>query len=384
MPQAAPTAAARKPLHIFKPGRWTTMAGEAIEFSEADLAATARAYDPKLHKAPIVKGHPATDAPAQGWAAALVADGRGLFAAAEKVDPAFAEEVRAGRYGTVSAKFYRPDSPANPVPGVWYLRHIGVLGAQPPAVKGLDSPEFAEDADSVAFQETVEFGAWDAVTSAGLWRSLRDWLINKFGQDEADKVLPSYQVASLETGAAEDMARREGAQPAFADPNTPPPKKESAVDEAEAARLREENAKNQRELTELRARETARERKAVEADATAFAEGLARDARIPAAGVPLIAAVLTHLQAAAAPVEFGEGDAKKPMHTALRETLQALPPHVEFGEQATRGRAAGEDDGDPEFGETPDARAALDKRIRTYMAEHKVGYVEACQAVTAR
>src|SRR5690348_2362867 len=141
MPQAAVTP---KPLHIFKPGRWTTAAGEVIEFSQADIQATAQAYDPKKSKAPLVIGHPKIDQPAKGWTVALSASERGLFAAADKVDPEFAEAVRAGSYGTVSAKFYRPTDANNPVPGVWYLRHIGFLGAHPPGVKGLDDPEFSE------------------------------------------------------------------------------------------------------------------------------------------------------------------------------------------------------------------------------------------------
>lgn len=73
---------------------------------------------------------------------ALSATERGLFAAADKVGPRVCRAVRAGSYGTVSAKFYRPTDANNPVPGVWYLRHIGFLGAHPPGVKGLDDPEF--------------------------------------------------------------------------------------------------------------------------------------------------------------------------------------------------------------------------------------------------
>ena len=80
-------------IHIFKPGCHTTMAGEAIEFTEADLAATAGAYDPKLHEAPLVIGHPKTDDPAQGWVLTLAANARGLFAAPRDVEPAFAEQV---------------------------------------------------------------------------------------------------------------------------------------------------------------------------------------------------------------------------------------------------------------------------------------------------
>lgn len=393
MLQNAPAASPKK-LHIFKPGSWTTMAGEEIEFSDTDLHATARAYNPKLHKAPLVKGHPAIDGPAQGWATELQANGRGLFASVDQVDPAFAEEVRAGRYGTVSAKFYRPGAANNPVPGVWYLQHIGVLGAHPPAVKGLDSPEFAaateDDAESVCFQEHVQFGSWEASAQAGLWRAMREWLISKFSLEEADQVVPGWKVAGLETAAAEAQTE---AAPAFAEPGaaaevipTPPPEKEPTVDEATARQLREQIAAHQLELQQLRERETARQLQATEAEATAFAEGLAREARIPAAAVGAIAAACAHLQANAAAVEFGEGDAKQPLHAALRAALQLLPAQVAFGEQATRERAAGDADTetDAAFGESPEARAALDTRIRTYMAEHKCGYIQACQAVIAR
>ena len=390
MPQAAVTP---KPLHIFKPGRWTTVAGETIEFGEADLAATAAAYNPKIHKAPIVKGHPALDAPAQGWADQLVIQARGLYAVPAKVDPAFAEEARAGRWGTVSAKFYRPDAANNPVPGVWYLRHIGVLGAHPPGVKGLDDPEFAEVANDdgcVCFAEGVAFGEWDGMTNANLWRNLREWLLGKFGQEDADKVLPGYDVRALELGAAEDInaARTAaGAPAAFAEtaPPTPDqPPQESAVTEEEAARLREENAAQARQLAELKAADAQRTQAAVLAENTAFAESMAAQARIPAAMAPQVAAMGAQLQAQP-DVEFGEGEAKRPLHVLFREFLQALPKQVEFGEQATRERAAGASvaDGTPvEFAEGADPeRVALDKRIRAHAKDHKVDYVTAAHAV---
>ncbi|OYW21050.1 MAG: hypothetical protein B7Z43_11640, partial [Sphingomonas sp. 12-62-6] len=42
-----------------------------IRAAEADLAATAAAYDPAKFEAPIVVGHPALDAPAYGWVRGL-------------------------------------------------------------------------------------------------------------------------------------------------------------------------------------------------------------------------------------------------------------------------------------------------------------------------
>lgn len=68
------------PLHIFKPGRHTAMSGATLEFSAADVAASAAAYDPAKFEAPLVVGHPQLNAPAFGWVARLAADPDGLEA----------------------------------------------------------------------------------------------------------------------------------------------------------------------------------------------------------------------------------------------------------------------------------------------------------------
>ena len=329
MPQAAASA---KPLHIFKPGQWTTMAGEQIEFAEADLQATAAAYDPKVSKAPLVIGHPTTDKPAQGWARALQASPRGLFALADQVDPAFAESVNSGRYGTISAKFYRPTDASNPKPGVWYLRHIGFLGAQPPGVKGLDEPEFAEDAEDgegVCFQEGMAF------------------------------------------------------EPPPAAPLSHQPPQESAVTEEEAARLREENAEQARQLTELRERDAQRQAAQVLAGNAAFAETLVSEARIPTAWKDGVAAIGAHLQTAPPEVAFGEGDEKMSLHALWQDFLRALPKQVEFGEQATRERAAeaaANDEVQYAEGSDPE-RIAQDKAIRAYAKKHGMSYAAAANQV---
>ena len=141
-------------IEIFRAGTHTGDDGRAWTFSDADLRAIAAAYDPETSEAPIVIGHPATDAPAYGWVASvLFADGR-LSITARDVEPQFAGMVRARRFSKRSAAFYTPEHPNNPKPGQWYLRHVGFLGAQPPAVKGLKEIRFA-DATLVVFAETL-------------------------------------------------------------------------------------------------------------------------------------------------------------------------------------------------------------------------------------
>jgi hypothetical protein len=152
-------------IEIFKAGRHTATNGKTVEFSEADLLRAARNYRPSLHEAPVVLGHPTDDAPSFGWASRLRVRGARLFASLDQVEPSFSEAVKAGRYKKVSASFYAPDSRANPTPGSYYLRHIGFLGAQPPAVKGLAAVQFAEGDDAKSAL-TIEFAEAAVSTEA--------------------------------------------------------------------------------------------------------------------------------------------------------------------------------------------------------------------------
>lgn len=152
-----------KPLHIFKSGQFTALSGQRFSFSESDLRATAAAYNATLHEAPLTVGHPQHDLPAYGWVQSLAYHegddeaAPGLYAVPAQVNPAFADMVAAGAFKKISAAFYPPESANNPTPGSFYLRHVGFLGAQPPAVKGLRSPAFsdAEGTDVLAFSETL-------------------------------------------------------------------------------------------------------------------------------------------------------------------------------------------------------------------------------------
>ncbi|SCW97527.1 phage protease [Pseudomonas sp. NFACC05-1] len=149
------------PLHIFKPGTHTAQCGTTFHFTEADLAATVAAYNPTLHEAPLVIGHPQHDAPAAGWVKSLSATAHGLIAEPQQIDASFAEQIAKGSYKKISASFYHPTAANNPVPGVYYLRHVGFLGAQPPAVKGLRPIELAEGEPGV-----IEFSESEPNTAA--------------------------------------------------------------------------------------------------------------------------------------------------------------------------------------------------------------------------
>ena len=364
------------------------MSGESITFSKADLAATVAAYDPKKCRAPFVIGHPKHDDPAYGWARSLKTNGPSIAAEPEQVGPAFAEMVNAGNYGAISASFYSPDSPSNPVPGVYYLRHIGLLGAMQPAVKGMRRPSFAESSAGVVnfgANETgiVEFAEWDDVNNASLWRSLRDWMLSKFGAADADKAVPGYLVQSVEQGAQDEL--RESA--AAVEPITPAFAEEPTMSPEQIAALQAENARLKADADALRRSQAEMRRNALHAENVAFAEQLGSEGRLAVAHQPVIVAALDALAGGDQPVEFGEGEARRPLAAAVRDVLAQLPQSVEFGEVATGARAVGTpgvvDFAAPAGAVIDQGSLALHGKVLAYQARHRTTYEAALDAVLA-
>lgn len=208
-------------MQIFRAGTHTDSRGRTLTFSAADIAATAAAYTPDVHEAPLVVGHPAMDDPAYGWVESLAATGDGVLeATAHQVDPAFAEMVADGRFKRVSASFYAPDAATNPAPGVWYLRHVGFLGAHPPAVKGLRPVQFSAGAAADGLV-TIEFStpAEDAMTTTATTDSavavLAQLTKERAALDEARRqldqeraALDAERAAFAETAAAAAAQKR--------------------------------------------------------------------------------------------------------------------------------------------------------------------------------
>lgn len=303
------------PIHIFRAGTHTTNQGVDLTFSEADLAATASAYDPTAHEAPVVVGHPAEDAPAYGWVAGVQADGAELFATLRDVHAAFAEQVKAGAYKKISAAFYPPDHPGNPRPGVWSLRHVGFLGAHPPAVKGLRPVQFADAGDGTV-SLTLAFG------EAGVADPLREGLRRIMG-------------------ALRQLIDTPAGDPQFAEPDpTPAPDKEDAVSDPDAA-AREAALKTREDA--LKAQETAfaeQQRAHRTAQDAAFVEGLVKEGRVRAADTGGLVALLGALDARTQVAAFAEGDGKTDTADGwVRRWLAGLPQLVAFGEVAGADRA---------------------------------------------
>lgn len=136
-------------IEVFRTGTHTDSSGNTRTWTEEDLDAIIKKYDPSQHEAPIVIGHPKDNAPAYGWVESLEKRGQSLWAKIKPTVNEFMDWLKKGLYKKVSIALY-PDLT---------LRHIGFLGAMPPAVKGLQPPQFS---DSEFSEYTIEFRNWTA------------------------------------------------------------------------------------------------------------------------------------------------------------------------------------------------------------------------------
>lgn len=370
-------------IEVFRPGTFRPMEGDPITYSAADLRAIADAYDPATAPAPVVVGHPSTDAPAYGWVQSFeYADDR-LFANLHEIDPSFADMVKAGRFKKVSMAYFSPSQPHNPVPGNWYPKHVGFLGAAAPGVPGLKNAAFSADAPAAAIF-TARFGEAGFEETASLLRTIRDLFIEKFSLEDAERALPSYR---LEWLAEAELSEKPGPAGFSADgitlphpPENPQPKKEPAVpqqpDPAFAAR--------EAELSEREKKIAAREAAAAHDEHVAFAERLVQEGRLLPASKDKVVAIFDVLPGHAA-VSFAEGAAKLTPIAALREVLEAQPKVVSFGalelgdDPATERAAEFAADGRP----VDPAGLASHHKALAYQRNHPgTNYLDAIKAVS--
>ena len=317
---------------IFRTGQHADSHGNVLDATPDYLRAIAESYQPALHEAPAVIGHPADNAPAYGWVQSLNyndADGV-LYANFSQVDEGFAGLLKAGRFKKRSASFYPPGHPSNPIPDRPYLRHVGFLGAQPPAVKGL--ADFAD----------------------------------------GDNPPPTYDFDEPEPTPAPPQPE-----------NTPMDKTELETKEAELAEREKALAAREAELKRredaLAAEEAARE----EAEAADFAEGLVKAGKVLPGEKPAVIAILRGMDKTAT-YDFAEGGklTQKPAADSLRALLQRLPVTVDFAEHtaadpntAAKPQLPGGTDDDA-------ARAALDAKIQSFAEQHGISYAEAAAQIT--
>ncbi|CAN7258912.1 peptidase [Brucella pseudogrignonensis] len=344
-----------KPFEIFRIGTHTTAKGKTITFAESDLADIAASYDPALHHAPIVVGHPKQDGPAYGWIKSMaVHDGR-IVAEPEQLNTEFSEMVREGSFKKVSAGLYHPDEKSNPTPGKYHLRHVGFLGAEPPAIKGLKPIEFAEGDLDIELDFSEWRTSWALDNVGRIFRAIRDFIIETRDIETADKIVPQWDLDQLAQSSADmraDARVEDAARTTFSENQT----KEVDMKTAE-----------QRQ-TELDAREAAiaqrettfsedQRKQRVAAD-TAFVASVVEAGRLPVGLQDAATALFSELEDGET-LTFSEGDQQvtKSPRAAFRDLLEKLPVPVTTGELATG-------DG-PDFSDPAYVQTAIETEIRT-------------------
>lgn len=325
-------------IHVFRAGTHIATDGQAYTFSEADIADLVESYDPALSDAPLVVGHPEVEDPAYGWAASLRHENGNVYAVPRDVEPQFAEMVNAKRFPKISAAIYLPSTPGNPKPGHFYLRHIGFLGAAAPGVKGLRPASFASSEGAVEFAMPLASLGW-ALTD--ILRRLRDYFVERDGAEAADRVIPHYQISTIDQFTRDDPEQT-AAGPTYAAPahslemTMSDPKSPQFAEREQQLTTREQQLSTQ--ATEIEARERAlaqREAQARREDAVAFAEGLVQAGKLlPRQKAPIVELLL--VMPASTSVNFAEGGATvdKPAGEVLRELLDGLPTQVDFTEKS--------------------------------------------------
>ena len=370
---------------FFRTGTHTDSNGNTKTWTREDLDNTVALYHPEHHEAPLTIGHPKDSSPAYGWAAKLRRVGEVLFAKPRQVVTEFAKAVNDGLYKKRSASFY-PDGS---------LRHIGFLGAMPPAVKGLGDFTFADDDGAVTVE--VEFAEgpdeYQLRTIRRIFSRVRDFIIEKFGVETADRVVDTFDIDSLipreepalagygesparEAGGKEEKrmklfdwlmgkAKAEGVEiedaPSFSEPRpAPKPQDEAAAkaaaDHAEAQKKKDDELKAREEELDKKEKDFAeREAQKKKDEIKSFLDGLAKEGRVTPAMMKLgLQSFMEEVSGLEAAIEFSEGEEgkeEKKTHAPIdvvKKILSGLPKQIEFGEVAGAGKGgpAGADAGE--------------------------------------
>lgn len=346
-------------IEIFKPGNHIAADGSSADFSDAAVQDIADSYNPDIHEAPVVVGHPKTNAPAFGWIKSVLfdKDTKKLKAVPGQMNPDFVEAVKSGAYKKISVSLYGPESPNNPMPGHYYLRHVGFLGAQPPAIKGLQAVEFAENEQTIDFE--TDFSerdlAYNDKALARVLRNLKNFFIDKFSQEEADRAIPEYDIEGI-ASSAEQVLSEQKAETAFAEagaaasetpavpaaPETPAdtgaPDVSSTIANEELAAEKSKSAALKAELDKLKAEQQAKEDRE-------FVEEQIKSGHLLPANKQRMLEFMASLSTAG--WEFSENDSPN-QKEFFKKFVAALPVQIEYAEVSGSAKAPGTDFEDAE------------------------------------
>ncbi|KAB2908944.1 MAG: hypothetical protein F9K26_05390 [Ignavibacteriaceae bacterium] len=297
-------------IEIFKTGVHKPMQGEARTFTVADLDSIVAASAGK--EIPAVIGHPKLADPAYGWAKVIEREGESLFAQLDQVDPGFEELVKAGRYKNISISINKDGS----------VRHIGFLGAVPPAVTGLKPVEFSNDA------EAAEYAVGDIIPAP----------VESDSKKEKTKKEEEEESSTPECSASEELLRRVTAA-------------ENKVAQLEKQLLEKIKAEKQTEFA-------------------AFADAQVAEGRIKPDAKGKVINVLMHLNSVGTDGALNFAEAEPEASKIFRELIKSLPSIVTPGRIPGLQFAAGDQP-------TDEAKPLAGKELAQFIKKSMENYDEA-------
>lgn len=329
-------------VEIFRSGRQIDSAGCAHD-GEGLIDQAVSSFNKNAHEPPLTVGHPRDNSPAFGWVEGLrkvAKNGANVLQAKfRQVVPEFEKAVKQGRYKKRSASFY-PDG---------RLRHVGFLGAAPPAVKGLADLKFEETDDAIAFDfETQDNHKPKEET---MFQNFKEFLeVFKFWQKlekDPDATLPDP-------------------------PNVKSKEKTFTEADVEAAKAEAAKAEAKKVKAEFAEKAAQAKREARSKEISTWCDTNLKDGKLAPAWVDAgLKEFMEGLEAGAA-VEFSDEKSATP-YEWFKEFMEGLPKVVEFKEIATKKKA-------PPEGNTEEQKAQL---VQNYMEKNpKTSYRDALLTVS--
>lgn len=383
----AMTTVTEFPWHdVFFAGEHTDNTGKSRNYSREDLQQVVDNFTP--NKAPLVIGHPKTNAPALGWVTGVrLTDDDRLEVTANNVNVDFAKAVAAKSFPNRSISLVRTDKGLT-------LRHIGYLGAVEPALEGLGwqfNGAEADPTETVEFSaepsETIEFSMEMAHqrTLLDMFSNMRDFFIEKFSQEDADRVVPKWSLDWMREALTREEVRKETPEdpltPEFSKPKTEEPAVTTYTQEQLDAAIQQ--AKDDAEASfssQLSAEKSRADNAEKTLEEQAFAARVADckavvDAQIAAGHLtPANAAGLAEFMAS-----LPQGDDAQTFSFSKSDAETVEQSQYDFAKAFIGGLGATSPLGnEPELGSDKD----LDEKAEEYSKAHGVSYADAVIAVS--
>jgi hypothetical protein len=358
---------------LFKIGKWTSSSGKEFSADENKLDEIISATKNRIYvndEIPICIGHKKEDSPK--WGAfkkdSFKRAGDFLVGKYEYLVNEFAEAIDRKMFDKVSIALYPDNS----------IKHVAILGVQAPAVPALEGIELASDeegAEEYEFSE-VEISTYWFSQAVGVFKSIKNFLIDKFGLEETEKIIPEDSLTNLgdpprvwTTDKNYFTEKNQGAEMG----------NEKTIDQVTTEFTEILNAADQ-EKKALNNALAAANAKLQEAEINQFCESAEVKNKITPAIRPHVVELMK-LVSNEAEYEFAEGDGKAKITPvdALKKIISSLPDMPGNNEFAANNNAAGNTSETDEFSEmnvNEESYELHKKAVKIQQAE-KCSYAEA-------